>query len=84
MAAHYGRVGRPIAGGGWRAGSIVAQVEAERTCHFCGEAIDVGQAWMAADLAGGRAVAHAECVYREEPQAPEHAWWEPQEWGPND
>lgn len=54
----------------------------KETCHFCGAPIDVGEVWMEADLEGSRAVAHAECVYREEPTAEEHAAWMPGEPGP--
>lgn len=49
----------------------------EPACAFCGQPIDVGQAWMRADEEGAELRAHAECLYREEPTAAEHREWLP-------
>jgi len=54
-------------------------MESPGGCELCGQPIDVGEAWMTADEEGARRVAHAGCVYREEPNADEHADWVPQE-----
>ena len=48
-----------------------------RACEFCGQPIDVGQAWMSADEQGAELRAHAECLYRQEPTAAEHREWRP-------
>jgi hypothetical protein len=53
------------------------------TCDLCGKPIDVGEAWMEADVEGAHKVAHSGCVYSEEMDPDERAWWVPSEWGPN-
>lgn len=47
------------------------------TCALCGRPIEVGEAWMEADDGDARLVAHAGCVYRDEPSAEAHAPWRP-------
>lgn len=47
------------------------------TCALCGNPIDAGEAWMEADDAGARMLAHAGCVYRDEPSAEAQARWRP-------
>jgi ribosomal protein L24E len=53
-------------------------MEKRETCRFCGDPIDVGQAWMRADLEGAEVRAHSACLYREE-RDPISAGWEPQD-----
>jgi len=43
-------------------------------CALCGEPIDVGSAWMAAEEEGPGLAAHAGCVYRDEEQASSGRW----------
>lgn len=53
-------------------------MEEQQTCAICGKVIDVGQAWMEADMEGAHRYAHAECLYRDGTD-PREAGWEPQE-----
>jgi hypothetical protein len=48
-------------------------------CHFCSRPIDIGEAWMEADLEGAHAVAHAACVYQDETSSEPHVWTRPAE-----
>jgi hypothetical protein len=43
-------------------------------CELCGEPIVPGEAWLKAQD-GPPAIAHAGCVYREEPTAEPHRAW---------
>jgi hypothetical protein len=52
------------------------------TCALCGKPIDTGEAWMEADDAGARLLAHSGCVYREEPTAAARDRWVPGEGTP--
>jgi hypothetical protein len=56
----------------------------ERTCALCGKPIDIGEAWMRSDEEQAEAVAHSGCVYREDMDPDERAWWVPSEYGPNE
>ena len=54
-------------------------LDSDRTCHLCGNAIEAGVVWMAAEVGSTTAVAHAECVYRDEPRPGDHPAWQPQD-----
>jgi len=43
-------------------------------CILCGKPIDVGEAWMEADDAGARLLAHSGCVYRDEQPDTRDRW----------
>ncbi len=49
------------------------------TCELCGDPIDIGEAWMAADQEGAELHAHAGCVYGDGAKPGEHPGWVPQE-----
>jgi hypothetical protein len=49
------------------------------TCALCGNPIEAGEAWMEAASGEPRRVAHAGCVYRDEPTAEAPARWRPGE-----
>lgn len=49
------------------------------TCELCGDPIDIGEAWMAADQEGAELRAHAGCVYGDEAKPGKHPGWVPQE-----
>ncbi|HET6745687.1 MAG TPA: hypothetical protein VFH90_07530 [Candidatus Limnocylindria bacterium] len=54
-------------------------MEGAVTCALCGKPVEPGEAWMESDEEGARRVAHAGCVYRDEPSARTHASWRPGE-----
>ena len=58
--------------------------ETDRPCAYCGRPIDVGEAWMRSDDEGAERVAHSGCVYAQELDSEERAWWVPSEYGPNE
>jgi hypothetical protein len=47
------------------------------SCAICGKPIEAGQAWMEAEEAGRRLVAHAGCVYRDAPSPQSVREWTP-------
>lgn len=49
------------------------------TCELCGDRIDIGEAWMAADQEGAELRAHAGCVYGDEAKPGERPDRVPQE-----
>ena len=58
--------------------------ETERSCAYCGRPIDVGEAWMRSDEEAAERVAHSGCVYAQELDPEERAWWVPSDYGPNE
>jgi hypothetical protein len=44
------------------------------TCVLCGRLIRVGEAWMEADEAGARLLAHSGCVYQDEQPDSRDRW----------
>jgi hypothetical protein len=52
-------------------------VEEPPVCAICGNAIEAGQAWMAAEHDGERRRIHAGCLYTDERGTEDE--WEPQE-----
>ena len=44
------------------------------TCVLCGKPIEIGEAWMETADGGTRRIAHAGCVYRDEPTHADRAW----------
>jgi hypothetical protein len=64
---------------------IVGAVAERMHCDLCGRQIQAGESWMAEPVEsdgagqGGRRMAHAGCVYREEHDPELRARWQPQE-----
>jgi len=55
---------------------MVGRVTELRTCALCGKPIGHGEAWLQRDDAATD-VAHAGCVYRDEPSTEVQARWRP-------
>ena len=54
-------------------------LDSDRTCHLCGDPIDIGHAWMRAAEDGVELRAHSGCVYRDETDPVRAGRWQPTE-----